>query len=304
MSNPTLKATLALVIGLLSLGFSAILIRTTDAPGTVSSFYRMALASLLVAPFFWREFQKHRDNLPAAAIRLAVLGGFLFGMDLTFWSTGITISGATTPTLMANTAPLWVGLGSLIVFREKQGTLFWVGVTLAMLGAGIVLGEDLSRGITLGLGTVYGLIAAVFYGIYFLVSQRGRARVSTLLYFWITTTSSAITLLLINLIFRRPLFGYGPATFINFLILALLVQVLGWLVVNYAQGYLPASVVSPTLLGQPVLTAVIATIFLGEILTSWHILGGVAVLGGVYLVHRSRLSTRAARPRRPARVRR
>jgi drug/metabolite transporter (DMT)-like permease len=66
--------------------------------------------------------------------------------------------------------------------------------------------------------------------------------------------------------------------------------VAGWLAINYAQGYLPASIVAPTLLGQPVVTAILAVILLGEQFTSWHIAGAVVVLGGVYLVHWSRYS--------------
>jgi drug/metabolite transporter (DMT)-like permease len=57
--------------------------------------------------------------------------------------------------------------------------------------------------------------------------------------------------------------------------------------INYAQGYLPASIVSPTLLGQPVVTAIVAAILLGEQFTTWQIVGGILVLLGVYLVHRS-----------------
>jgi len=60
------------------------------------------------------------------------------------------------------------------------------------------------------------------------------------------------------------------------------------LVINYALGHLPASIVSPTLLGQPVVTALLAGLLLGEVLSAWHIAGGVAVLAGVLLVHRSR----------------
>jgi drug/metabolite transporter (DMT)-like permease len=59
-------------------------------------------------------------------------------------------------------------------------------------------------------------------------------------------------------------------------------------VINYALGYLPASIVSPTLLGQPVVTAILAGPLLGEDLSAWQILGGLAVLIGVYLVHHSR----------------
>lgn len=67
-----------------------------------------------------------------------------------------------------------------------------------------------------------------------------------------------------------------------------MVQVFGWLAINYSQGYLPASIVAPTMLAQPVVTALLAVLLLGERLSFWQILGGATVLIGVYIVHRSR----------------
>ncbi len=68
-------------------------------------------------------------------------------------------------------------------------------------------------------------------------------------------------------------------------------QVLGYLAINYALGVLPASIVSPTLLAQPVVTALLAGPLLGEWLNVWQVAGGLAVLSGIYLVHRSRQTT-------------
>jgi drug/metabolite transporter (DMT)-like permease len=42
------------------------------------------------------------------------------------------------------------------------------------------------------------------------------------------------------------------------------------------------------MLGQPVVTALLAVLLLGERLSVWQIAGGVTVLAGVYTVHRSR----------------
>ncbi len=281
-------AYLALLIGLLSIGFSGILISSADAPGTVTSFYRMAIATLIVTfPFLWQTRGNWR-NLSRFGVLLAILGGFLFALDLAFWSTGIDLSGATRPTLMANTAPLWVGLGSLLIFHERQSGMFWVGLIMAMLGAAMFLGVDIMDTATVGLGTFLGLLAAVFYGAYYLVTQRGRSFLNTLGYFWITTFSASVVLLALNLILGRSLVGYDRRTWLIFLAVALVVQLLGWLLINYAQGYLPASVVSPTLLLQPVVTAVLAVIILGESFTIWHIIGGLVVLAGVFVVHKSR----------------
>jgi drug/metabolite transporter (DMT)-like permease len=68
-------------------------------------------------------------------------------------------------------------------------------------------------------------------------------------------------------------------------------QGIGWLAINYAQGHLPATLVAPTLLAQPVMTALLAIPILGEALVGIEILGGAIVLGGIYLVHRSRSQT-------------
>jgi drug/metabolite transporter (DMT)-like permease len=282
------RAHIALIIGLLSIGCSAIFIALADAPGTVSAFFRMAIAIVLVSLPFLHHTRSRDKPLPRLGIRYAVLGGLLFALDVSLWATGITLSGPTTVTLLANTAPLWVGLGAMLIFHERLTVMFWIGLAVAMIGALLVLGADFSQGPEFGLGTFLGLLAAIFYGAYYLVTQRGRVYLDTLSYFWITTFTAAIALLFFNAIMGNSLVGYTPKTYLAFLGLGIIAQTLGWLTINYAQGYLPASIVSPTLLGQPVVTAIIAVLLLGETFTAGHILGGILVLAGVYVVHRSR----------------
>lgn len=278
----------ALILGLFSIGFAAILVSLAGAPGPVSAFYRMGVAAMLLVIPFLRQANSQAKPYPRRGVRLALLGGLLFALDLAFWTTGITISGAATPTLMANTAPLWVGLGSIVIFHERLNALFWFGLILAMFGALMVLGAEFTRGAALGLGTFLGLLAAIFYGAYYLVTQRGRDYLKTLSYFWIATFTAAMALLILNFILGNPITGYSLKTYLAFLGLGVIAQILGWLSINYAQGFLPASIVAPTLLGQPVVTAIFAFLLLGESFSVWHILGGIFVLVGVYIVHRSR----------------
>ncbi len=286
MSTRT-KAFVALSVGVISIGFAAIFIVQAGAPGTVSAFYRMAVGAVLIALPFASRVRRQDKALPATGVKLALLGGLLFAVDVALWATGITISGATNPTLMANTAPLWVGLGAMLFFGERPRGLFWLGLVIAMVGAAVVLGAAAFRASEFGLGTLFGLLAAVFYGAYYLVTQRGRVHLSTLSYFWISTATAAIILLLFNLLTGRPITGYEARTYVYFLALGLVAQTMGWLTINYAQGYLPASIVAPTLLIQPVVTAIFAVVLLGEQLVAWQIAGGFLVLLGVYLVHRS-----------------
>ncbi len=286
LSTVPWSAYLALGGGVLLLGFSGVFVRWAQAPGIVTSLYRMGIASLLLALPVLR--QGRRRPLSRQGLRLALLAGFFFALDLSLWATGIVMSGATNPTLMANIAPLWVGLGAWLLLKEPPGRGFWVGLGIALAGATVVLLEDLSLATQLGLGTFLGLLGGIFYGAYHLTVQKSRARLPTLAFTWTASTTAGAVLLLMALLFRLPLTGFPPATWLSFLGLGIGVQVLGWLAVNYAQGHLPATLVAPTLLLQPVVTALVAGPLLGETFTPRHLLGGAAVLLGVYTVHRGR----------------
>jgi drug/metabolite transporter (DMT)-like permease len=280
-------AYLFLGIGVVIIGFSAIFVRLAGTPGTITAFYRMAIASVMITIPFWLHLKQQKYHLPLRGILLAVLGGICFGGDLAFWSAGVMLSGATNPTLLANTAPLWVGLGSMFIFKEHHKKIFWIGLIIALAGAVTVLSEDLSRSFDLGLGTFFGLLAALFYGSFHLATQRGRKLLDTLTYFAISTLSSAIFLLLVNIALGEPLSGYPDISYLYFLLLGIVVQITGWLFLNYSQGHLAAAIISPSLLVQPVVTAIVAWLILGERLTVWHIIGGIVVLTGVLIVHRS-----------------
>ena len=286
---------LALIIGIICLGFSAIFVKSANAPGVVSSFYRMGIAAVVFAVPFVRG-RRGKAPLPRRGIALALLGGLFFGLDMTLWSEGIMISGVTNPTLMANTAPAWVGLGALIFFRERLNGRFWLGLALSMMGAGLILGIDSLQEFSLGLGTAFGLIAGIFYGGFFLIAQRGRVYMDVLSYFWLSVVGSTAVLLLIGLVRGVSFVDYPPQSYVYFVAAGLISQVIGWYAITYAQGYLPATVVSPTLLGQPIMTAVLAVVWLKDVLTVWQLVGGSAIIAGIYIVHRSRTKRNGAIP--------
>ena len=265
--------------------FAAIFIKSAHAPGIVTAFYRMFIGAAALLPMFLFHFFKNKPSLPLKGVLLAIAGGICFGIDMSLWSTGVVASNATIPTLFANTAPIWVGIGSVVIFKEKHGFKFWTGLSLTLAGMIILVKNDLivSNGIIKG--ALLGLGAGVFYGIFYMVAQAGRKLIDTLSFMFINTFSSLTLLLAFTQIFGYDLTGYDAFTYKIFLAFGLGIQVVGWLFINYSQGYIPASIVAPTLLGQPLLTAFLAVIILKEELTFWHILGGIVTVSGIYIVH-------------------
>jgi drug/metabolite transporter (DMT)-like permease len=68
-------------------------------------------------------------------------------------------------------------------------------------------------------------------------------------------------------------------------------QLGGWLAINYALGHLRAAPVSVSLLGQAVVTTLLAMPLLGEFPAPNQVLGGVLVLAGIYVVNRPKAAT-------------
>jgi drug/metabolite transporter (DMT)-like permease len=281
--------TISLFTGVIIISTSPLLIRIAGAPGEVTAFYRTAIATAVWAVPFALNMKKNPVRFTLKKLLFPIFAGIFLAFDLALWSSGVVMSGATNPTLMANTAPLWVGLGSWLLFREQLSRFFWIGLVLAMSGAFMILGLDTRISMQTATGTFYGLAGAVFYGGFILISQKGRGVMDTSSYFFITTLAAAFLLFLICLVTGKSLMGYDSTTWMAFFALALLGHLAGWLLITYAQGYLSASIIAPSLLGQPVLCAVFSYVILDEKLTLLHILGGVIVLTGIVLIHRKAL---------------
>lgn len=277
---------IALVAGILALSISAMFIRWAKAPGPITGFYRLFFAILILAPFFVARIYKNQ-NLTAKNIIFPILGGIASGCDLGLWSSSLSYTTASNATLIGNTAPLWVALVGLIWFQEKLQRNFWFGLALTMGGALLIMGSDFLFHPRFGIGDLMALGTSVFYAGYFLATERGRKFLDPLTYTWLMTLFATITLLVINILLGNHLTGYSTQTWIVFLSAAIVSQIIGYTALAYALGHLPASIVSPTMLGQPVLTTLLAIPLLGEVPHLIQAIGGLITLSGIYLVNQA-----------------
>lgn len=279
----------ALLVGLAGIAFSAIFVKLAKVPGAPSGFYRMAIAAAVMAIPFGVQLRRGAP-LSRRHVGFAVLAGLFFAGDLATWNTAILIGSASNATLFGNTSPLWVGIGAMVLFKEQLRPRFWLGMLISLTGAVVILGHDLISHPAIGRGDILGLIAGVCYALFFLATQRARDALSSLSVWWISSATCAVALLIVGLLLKQPFSGYSTTSYAHLLTLALVVQILGWMSISYALGHLPASLVSTTLLAQPVLTAIAAVPLLGESISVEQLAGGVLVLAGIYLVHRGKSS--------------
>jgi drug/metabolite transporter (DMT)-like permease len=286
---------LALAIGISCLSLSAMFVRWAEAPGPVTGFYRLAISTLILTPAFVRR-QAAGGKLSAQLLVFPLAAGLFTAFDFALWNSSLAFTTASNATLLGNTAPLWVALGAWLIFREKLSAGFWLGLVLALAGAALIMGSDFLTHPRLGIGDLMATAAGLFYAGYMLTTQRGRRHLDPLRYTWLVGLAASAGMLMINLVLRNSLGGFAPRTWLVFLATALVSQTAGYISISYALGHLPARVVSPTLIGQPILTTLLAIPLLGEVPGPIQMAGGLIALSGIYLVNQSHAALEKAPP--------
>lgn len=283
---------LGLAGGILFLSLSSLFVRWAQAPGLITTFYRMLIASIVMTPIVLRGPIKELKGIKASFFIFPLLGGLFTFLDHGTWTIGISGTSVANATLLNNVAPIWVALFTVLILRNKLPGKFWLGLLLTMGGATFILGFDLLTQNSNGAGNLWSLGSSVAYAAYFLVTQQARRKFQALPYLWIATMVSATLFLILNLILGNSFTGYNLTTCLVFLGAGVISQIGGHFSLSYALGQIPASIVSPTLILQPVLTALLAIPLAGESLSWIQILGGCAVLLGILLVNRSQSTSK------------
>jgi drug/metabolite transporter (DMT)-like permease len=273
---------LVLYFGILCISWSAIFVKLSGVPGLSSAFYRMLIGSFGILPLW---FFRQRSIKDWGSVKIAALCGLFFACDIALWNTSILLSKASISTLLANLAPVWVGLGAILILKEKPRKIFWLGTMVAMLGVMVIVGVDQVIYSKLSMGNLLAICASIFYGAYLLTTKMGRVSLDTVSFTGISMVTSTIILFIFCKLKGVTLTGYEPKTWIVLVGLGLISQLGGWLSINYALGYIKPTVASVSLLSQSVFTAIFSIPVLGEFLNWKEVAGALIVLAGIYMVN-------------------
>ena len=100
-------------------------------------------------------------------------------------------------------------------------------------------------------------------------------------------STAAVFLIAVCLVVGHAFSGFPQQTYLMFVLLALVPQIIGHSSYNWALKYLPATFVGVGTLGEPVGSTILAYFILNEVPTLAKIGGGVLILAGIYVSSRA-----------------
>lgn len=296
--------TLGLLAGVSAASTGAIFIRFAQhegAPSIVIATARLTIASLILAPLALTRYRFALSRLNRREWVLSLLSGIFLALHFATWITSLEYTSVTSSVVLVTTTPLWVALLAPLVLRERLGKPALIGLILALIG-GVIVG--LSDGWpwqvgapsrmtlrtffsgTVFLGNFLALAGAWMAAGYTLAGRKLRMNMELIPYIFVVYGIAAMTLMGIMLWMGESLIGLPAIVYPWFILLAVVPQLFGHSVFNWALKYLPASLVSVALLGEPVGSTILAYFIFQEHPGWVKIAGAMSILAGIWLVAR------------------
>ena len=275
------KRLVLLALGVVAISCAAVLIRMADAPALAIAAGRLVIASLVLLPCGLVRSRGEMCFLLRTEWRLVVLAGGFLALHFGLWVASLSHTTVASSVVLVTASPLFVAMGSYLLFRERLRRATFVGIGGCAIGSVLIGFSGWSTGADAFFGDVLAFSAALAMAGYLLVGRRLMRDASLVAYSTVVFCTAALFLVLAAAVMRVPLIGYSSMTYLVVLLLALVPQLLGHMSLNWALSFLPATMVAVAILGEPVGAMILASVVLSETPVVLEIAGSLLILCGI-----------------------
>lgn len=296
--SPKLPPGVVLPVGILAVSTASILIRYAQmyvSSLTIAAF-RLTLAALIIFPYVLLRHRRELVAVNRSDLRLALFSGSLLAVHFASWISSLAFTTVASSVVLVTTTPIWVGILGPVFLGERASPKHIWGMSFALLGGIIIAVTDScwvsSQGFSCpGLwepgvnralwGDFLALLGALSGAGYLMVGRYLRQRQSLSTYIFLVYGMAAVILVLVMLAVDGLPVGYPARVYGWFVLLAVVPQLLGHTIFNWALKYLSTALVSISLLGEPVGSTLLAALLLGETPSYLKIFGAILILVGI-----------------------
>jgi drug/metabolite transporter (DMT)-like permease len=263
-----------LAVGILAVSTAGTLVRLLpETHPLVVAFWRVLLVTVVLLPGLQR--------VSARNVVLSCVGGLFLALHFWTWFASLHLTSVMRSTLLVCLTPIWAGLIEWIILRSPPARHFWAGIGIALVGVAVMVVPGVDGGASSMLGDGLAVLGGILGAAYFTMGRVVRATVAIRSYGPLSCGATAMWLAMLAFATDVPIFSVEGAAWWPILGLAFGPQLLGHVGFNYAVGRLPAATVAGVILLEPVGATAVAAFALGEIPSTFSLLGGLITLIGV-----------------------
>lgn len=266
---------LLLLLALPALSMSAPLVRLVAAPAAAVVFWRLTLASPVLASLALAR----RDVWPW---KVAIPGGIFFALHLLFWVVAVQNTTIASAAVLGCSGALWAAFLSKPLLKEPVTARLWAGIVIGLIGVGIIVSAQNTGRHTL-YGDLFGLASALAWVGYTFVGRKARRDSAFAGYTSAMYMTCALVALLTALLLRQPLWPTTSASWLALAGLVLLPTLLGHGSMNYLLRHLGPTRLSLWILAEPAIASFVGWLMYGEWPGPQIVIGGLVTLLGVGL---------------------
>lgn len=278
---------IAVPCGVLAVSTSGVLIRLTTAPPVTTAAHRMLWASVLLLAIALLTQRAEFHKLNRRSLVLLGGSGVLLGVHFVLWTTSLFWTSVASAVLLVDTHPVMVALAARAFLGETPPVGVWLGMALALLGSMVIGAGDLEIGVRALIGDAMALAAAATFAGYLVIGRHVRQGLGVAVYAGLVYSVAGVLIAGLALVSGTSLTAFSTTDALVWLALVCVPTLCGHTVLNWALRHVPASVVSVSVLGEPLVMTVLAWQVLGETPTATAVVGGAVLLAGLYLSLRS-----------------
>jgi drug/metabolite transporter (DMT)-like permease len=295
--RPDVRSWVGLVLGVLGISGASVYMRLAGTDPLVTAFWRLALATLLLAPLhFWRR----RSILPGKGTSRAflfktrggcvpkwnmldgkvMLAGAFLALHFALWVTSLSMTSVLSSLVFVTMNPLFVAIFDRVLLRGRTSPLLWVAVVIAT-GGGLVIG--IQSGTTANVGNLLALGGSLAVSLYLIVGRRVTRQMDPVAYNVGVFGWAAVLTGVVCDVTGRPLLPLSGTAFLWLAVTAILSQTVGHGLINASLKVFQPQFVALMILWEPILGGLLAYLVLGEKPQAVELVGGAVILAGIAL---------------------
>jgi drug/metabolite transporter (DMT)-like permease len=250
---------LFLAVGLIAASQSGNLIRIGNAPAVVMAAWRLALASLLLAPMAGKGLRSLRE-LSRGEWALVAAAGVALGAHLVAWIAAVQLTTVANAAFFFSVNPVMIATAAHVLYKEQIRSRIVLAISFGLAGVLLMGWHDLDLNQRHIAGDTVALLSAAFFAGYFLVGKRLRRTLDTRVYVCVLYATAAAGCFACVAVMGLPAIVYDRRTWTCFVLLAIVPTLIGHTSLNHALRYLGAGWISCATLSEAPLAGLVAAI--------------------------------------------